>query len=242
MLWVRSLLFNILFYATTALLCVVLLPTLIMPMPAIHAGFRAWAHFTGFYLRLCLGITHRFEGSLPPPGQPMIIAGKHQSAWETIMLALVLDRPAFILKRELSWIPLLGWYMMKLEMIPINRTSGSSAIRRMLAAAKKAKADGRHIVIFPEGTRVAVGQTRRYQSGTAALYKHLDLPVAPFALNSGLCWGRKAFIKRPGCITVRFLPPIEAGLKKADFLARLERDIETQTQVLLAESQTGKPA
>lgn len=206
-----------------------------MPIRVVYVGFKAWAYATAFLLWLCLGVRHQFLGTPPPCGQPALVAGKHQSAWETITLALVLDRPAFVLKRELAWIPVLGWYMVKMRMVPIDRSRGSRALRRMLRAAKRAKDDGRTMVIFPEGTRVAVGKTGAYQSGIAALYRHLDLPVTPLALNSGLTWGRKAFVKRPGMISAKFLTPIPPGKPKAEFLAALEQVIEAETAQLVNE-------
>lgn len=118
-------------------------------------------------------------------------------------------------------------------MIPIDRSSGSKGLRNIIKAAKVAQGEGRHIVIFPEGTRMAVGQTAPYQPGVAALYKQLKLPVVPFALNSGMAWPRKAFLKAPGVITVKFLDPIAPGLPKAAFLKALEEAIEPEARALV---------
>lgn len=234
-LWLRSLLFNLLFYPATCLLCLVWLPSLVMPRPALDLGFRIWAHGLQFLLYVCVGVSHRIDGTPPKPGTAALVAGKHQSAWETIILAKVLYRPTFVLKRELTWIPVLGWYMLKMRMICIDRSSGSKALRTLIASAKRAKDEGQCLVIFPEGTRVGVDETGQYQSGIAAIYKQLDLPVTPLALNSGLKWRRKAFVKQPGIITAKFLPPIPPGLPKAEFLQTLEETVETQTRVLVAQ-------
>lgn len=234
-LWLRSLLFNLVFYPATALLCLVWLPSLVLPRSVLDVGFRIWAHGLHFLLFICVGVTHRIEGTPPPAGTAALVAGKHQSAWETIILAKMLDRPTFVLKRELTWIPVLGWYMLKMRMIPIDRASGTTAMRTIIKAAKRAKEEGRCIVIFPEGTRVGVDETGTYQSGIAALYKQLDLPVTPLALNSGLKWRRKAFVKQPGIITARFCQPIPAGLPKKQFLADLQQQIESNSKALVAQ-------
>lgn len=233
-LWLRSLIFNILFFSGTVLLCTVWIPSLILPRSVLDLGFRIWGHGLEFLLRVCMGVTHQIEGTPPPPGKAAIVAGKHQSAWETIILSKVLDRPTFVLKRELTWIPILGWYMLKMRMIYIDRSKGTKAMRTLIASAKRAGEEGRCLVIFPEGTRVGVDETGTYQSGIAAMYKQLGLPVTPLALNSGLKWRRKAFIKHPGVITLKFLTQIEPGLPKSDFMAQLENAIEPATRMLVA--------
>jgi 1-acyl-sn-glycerol-3-phosphate acyltransferase len=159
---------------------------------------------------------------------------KHQSAWDTLVFALLLDRPAIVLKQELLNLPLFGWYMRKCRMIPVNRKGRAAALKRMAADARDRAAAGRPILIFPEVTRMAPGQRRPYQPGAAALYGALGLPVVPVALNSGLFWGRRSFHKRPGRIVVEFLPPIAPGLPRREFMQELQERMEGASQRLAA--------
>jgi len=138
-----------------------------------------------------------------------------------------------VIKRELGWIPFYGWYTLKAGMIPIDRSGGARALKRMIAASEKALATGRPVFIFPEGTRSAVGAHVSYQPGVAALYRQLDVPLVPVAVNSGLYWGRRQFLKRPGRITVEILPAIAPGGERRATLAELERRIETATARLV---------
>jgi len=146
------------------------------------------------------------------------------------------DDPAMVLKRELVFIPLFGWFIPKFRMIPIARSSGAATLKNMVARAKEAAAMGRQIVIFPEGTRRTPGAPPDYKPGAAALYLQLDLPCLPIALNSGVFWPRRKFLRYPGTIVVEILPVIEAGLKRREFSQRLEAAIETATERLVKDS------
>jgi 1-acyl-sn-glycerol-3-phosphate acyltransferase len=161
---------------------------------------------------------------------------KHQSAWDTLILPVVLGDPAVVIKRELLWVPFYGWYAARAGSIAIDRRGGAGALRRMLADAREAAEQGRAIVIFPEGTRTAPGQTLTYQPGVAALYQALALPLVPAAVNSGLYWGRRSFVKRPGRIVLSFLDPIPPGLPRRELMAELETRIETATAALEREA------
>ena len=180
-----------------------------------------------------VGITAEIRGREHLPSGPYIIASKHQSAWETMAYVFVLENPSFVIKREILFIPIFGLYVWRAHLVPIDRKAGTVAIRRMLRRAKEVLAEGRPIIVFPEGTRVAPGSHRPYHPGIVALYSHLHVPVVPVALNSGLFWRRRSFIKRPGKIVLEFLPPIPSGLEKKAFLAELERRIEGATTKLL---------
>jgi len=168
------------------------------------------------------------------PKGPVIIAAKHQSSWETLAFTLLFDDIAIVLKRELLFIPVVGWAMARAGNIAVARGEGASALRGLLRQAKSVIAQRRSIVIFPEGTRVAPGDQKPYQIGTAALYRQLGVPVVPVALNSGLFWGRRKFVKRPGVITLEILPPIAPGLDRETFMATLRERIETATARLAA--------
>lgn len=187
-------------------------------------------------LRLIVGLSYEVRGANNLPKGAAIVALKHQSAWDTIALWVLLKNPAIVLKRSLAMIPVFGWYIRTGKAIIIDRRAGAKALRPMVAAAKAAVAEGRPIAIFPEGTRTPVGARQDYQPGVAALYLQLGLPLVPAALNSGLFWGRRSFLKRPGRIIVEFLPAIAPGLDRHQVMAELECGIERSTAMLVAES------
>ena len=176
------------------------------------------------------------------PPTPAVFAFKHQSAWETLVLHLLLRDPAITLKRELTQIPLFGWYLTHAGMIRIDRAGGARALRTLIDDSRAALTRGAEIVIFPEGTRAPVGGRNPYHPGVAALYLHLECPVVPVALNSGVFWPRRSFIKRPGRIALEFLPPIGPGLDRKRFMAELEERLEGATERLIAEARPGRLA
>ncbi len=228
----RSLLFNVFFYGWTALCVILGLPLLLGPRKGIYVLGRVWAHPILAALRLLCGLKHQVRGRENLPEGPVLIAAKHQSAWDTIIFSVLLWDHSFVLKQELMRIPLFGLYLWRAGLIPVDRSGGAKALRKMVAAARRVAAQGRPMVIFPEGTRVAPEQQRPYHPGVAALYSQLQVPVVPVALNSGLFWRRNSFWKLPGTITLEFLPPIPPGLQRKDFLARLEQAIEGRSRAL----------
>jgi 1-acyl-sn-glycerol-3-phosphate acyltransferase len=232
-LWLRSFCFNVGWYLGTAVIALVGLPILLLPQPWVVAWARVWIAFVLGWLSLTCGLRHRVIGRDKLPAGPVIIACKHQSSWETLAFTLLFDDIAIVLKRELLFIPVVGWAMARAGNIAVARGDGAKALRGLVRQARKAAAAGRAIVIFPEGTRVAVGDERPYQVGVAALYRHLDLPVVPVALNSGLFWRRRRWVKRPGLITVEILAPIAPGLDREAFMTTLRDRIETATNRLL---------
>ncbi len=234
-LWLRSLILNIALYGWTAVLCISLLGTLILPRRGMTVVVGLWLSQLAWIERHIGGIGYRVIGQQHVPPGACIIAAKHQSAWETFKLHLLFGDPAVVLKAELLDIPLWGWYVRRAGMIPIDRSRGAEALPRMMQAAHKAAGEGRKIVIFPQGTRTAPGEVRAYKSGVAALYEGLNLPVVPMALNSGLFWPRNSFIKKPGTITIEFLPPIPPGLPRADMMERLKNGLEAASDRLLQE-------
>ena len=230
----RSRAVQLLFWAWTALLAVLYLPLLALPRRAIVVAGRAWAESVLWLLARLVRLRHRIEGLEHVPSGPAIWALKHQSAWDTLVVPILVPDPVVILKQELLWLPFYGWYATRHGMIGIDRGGAAKALRAMVAAARRAADAGHSIVVFPEGTRTAPGTHRPYHSGIAALYGQLDLPVVPVALNSGLFWGRRAFTRRPGTITLRILPPIPPGLDRREFMTRLEDTIESATEDLVA--------
>lgn len=239
---IRALLFNLLFFGWTAVLGVLAIPLLLAPRGATVWLSRYWGRCTAFLLRHVVGLDWTIRGREHLPDGPYILAIKHQSAWDTLMYALMVDDPAVVLKQELTWIPIVGWFLLKNRMIAIDRGSGAAAIRKMLKAAGARLDEGRPVVIAPEGTRTAPGQRVPYQPGVAAFYSQLKVPVVPAALNAGLFWGRRGFLKKPGTVVVEFLAPIAPGLDRAVFLDRLADSIESATDRLVAEAVEVNPA
>ena len=202
---------------------------------AVVAWSRFWIRFVLWWLRLTVGLTHRVSGRENLPPGPCIIASKHQSSWETMAYTVLFDDAAIVLKRELVWIPIVGWAMARAGNITVARGDGSRALRGLVRQAQARIEAGRSILIFPEGTRVAVGAERPYQVGVAALYRQLDVPVVPVALNSGLFWPRRKFVKRPGAVSMEILPPIPPGLKRDEFMKVLRERIEGATTRLVGQ-------
>ena len=223
----RTTLFLILFYGWTTLAGLLVLPLLLGPPEPLRAYSRFWVRVTLWLLRITVGLSHRVVGRENIPAGPALFAIKHQSAWETLAINLIIRDPAIVLKRELTWIPIFGWYLLRTGQTAINRSGGMSTLRDMVKAAREALADGRSIVIYPEGTRVAPGSRQTYHAGIAALHGALDVPVVPVAVNSGVFWPHRMLGLRPGVITIEFLPPLPAGLPRRDFVQTLETAIET---------------
>jgi 1-acyl-sn-glycerol-3-phosphate acyltransferase len=210
----RSLLFALIFYPGTVLFVLLAAVAALAGAAAVRPVANGWGRFHHDCARFILGIRTRVEGKLPPG--PILLASKHQSMFETIEVMQLVSDPAVVMKQELAWIPLWGWLARLYGMIPIDREGGAAALRRMVREAARASADGRTIVIFPEGTRVAPGETPPLQPGFAGIYRALGLPVVPLALDSGRVWPRRSFGKRPGIITFRFGEPVAPGLPRSE--------------------------
>ena len=240
MIQLRSALFNLAFYAWTVFLGIAALPLLLAPRAAAMSVGRLWSRIALELARRIAGIDYEIRGAQHLPRQPAIIAMKHQSAWDTLAVPALIGDVAIVLKRELLWIPCYGWYARKAGMIPVDRGAGASALKSMVRRARVVVAEGRPIVIFPEGTRTAVGAKRDYHPGVAALYTQLGLPVVPVAVNSGLFWPRRRFLKRPGRIVLEALPALPPGLERRTFLSELQTRIESATERLVAEASPSK--
>lgn len=237
---VRSFLFALVFYLSVPVAGTLYLPLLLLPRRVGMPFFRAWLSFGIHAARLICGI--RWQVRFPDgregfPDRPVIYAAKHQSAWETLAFNLILPNPVFVLKKELKALPFFGWYLDRMGQIAVDRSAGAAAMRGMLAQANAAVAAGRSVVIYPQGTRVAPGASAPYHPGVFALYRGLEIPVVPIALDSGRLWRRNGFIKRSGTITVSILPEIPPGLDRRAFMDRLETAIETETDRLYTEKQ-----
>ena len=233
---VRSIVFNLLFYLNTLIYLIIALPTFFMPYRAIIAVARAWGRANLVLLRVIAGIDIEVRGREKIPHGPIIVAAKHQSAWETFALLPLFENPLFILKRELEWIPIFGWLMIKGRMVPIDRSAGPQALAAMTERARIELGNNRQLIIFPEGTRRPAGAEPRYKHGVAHLYAAEGVPCLPIALNSGLFWPRRSIRRLPGTVLVEILDPIAPGLPKDEFFELVRSEIETATARLIAES------
>ena len=235
MIALRSIIFNIAFYVNLALFLVLGSEFFLTPRKWSVRALQVWARTSLWLLRVICGTHIEVRGLKNIPNGAVLVAGKHQSVWETFAILPYLDDPCMVLKKELSWIPFFGWFIFKFRMITLERSAGSVALRRLLGRGVEELAAGRQIVIMPEGTRRAPNAPPAYKPGAAALYGTLGCPCLPFALNSGLFWPRRKFMRLPGTIVLEFLPLIPAGLPRKAFQDRLQNDIETATARLVAE-------
>ena len=234
MLVVRSLAFNLLFYVLTAVVAIVGLPVLVSQR-ATHRYARNWGRLSLWLLRVVAGTQVEFRGMENIPPGPIVIAAKHQSTLETVALTVAFDRFTYVLKRELMWIPLFGWYLGRAGMVPIDRSQGSRTMTALNEAAARAIREGRQLIIFPEGTRRPAGAPAAYKQGLSHLYVMLGVPCLPVALNTGLYWRRHGFRRMPGKAVIEMLPAIPHGLERLGFLAEVENRIETASDALLAQ-------
>ena len=235
MLALRSLAFNVAFYLNLALWMIVCLPAFLLPRRLFLGVPRGWASTSLWLLRWIAGTRLEVRGRENIPHGGLLVASKHQSLWETFALYTLFDDPAFIHKRELAWIPFFGWYLWKTGMVSVDRRAGSLALVEMNRRARQEVARGRQILLFPEGTRRAPGAPPAYKFGIAHIYANLGVPCLPVALNSGLFWPRRRFLRRPGTIIVEFMEPIPPGLPREKFLRELQARIESSSDRLLAE-------
>jgi 1-acyl-sn-glycerol-3-phosphate acyltransferase len=233
LIFLRSLIYNVMFYLNLALWIIVAIPTFLMPRAALLTLARCWARSSIWLLRMLCNVRVEYRGVEKIPKGPLIVASKHQSMWETFALLQFFDQPLFILKRELKWIPLFGWYLIKADMIGVNRSAAGRSLIRMVRQAAEQVRRGRQLIIFPEGTRRPVDAPPRYKSGVAVIYADCGVSCLPVALNSGLFWPRRTFMRYPGTMVVEFLDPLPPGLGRDDFLARVCAVIEEATNRLV---------
>ena len=232
-IFLRSLIYNVLFYLLLAFWIIVAIPTFVMPRAAIMSIARAWARSSIWLLRVTCNVKVEYRGLEKIQKGPLIVASKHQSMWETFALLQFFDQPLFILKRELRWIPFFGWYLIKANMIGVDRSAGGRSLLQMARRAGEAVRRGRQLIIFPEGTRTPVGAPPNYKTGIAQIYVDCGVNCLPVALNSGLFWPRRTFMRYPGTLVVEFLDPLPPGLSRREFIARVSALIEEATNRLV---------
>lgn len=237
---IRSVLFNALFYLSLIVQMFVFLPSLLLPRRVGLQIVHNWARSCIWLLRVVGGVRLEVRGGDHMRHGPALVAAKHQSLFETFALIAYLADPAFILKHELHMIPVFGWWSIRMGMIPVKRGKRSVALREMTQVAARTVRDDRQVVIFPEGTRTSPGAVPHYKVGIAYLYESCGVPCIPVALNTGLFWPRRHFLRYPGTAVIEFLEPIPPGLPRTDFMAELEARIEAASDRLLVEAAEGR--
>ena len=242
MLALRSLLFNIAFYVNLIVAMIVGMPTMLMGRKGVFALARYWGRSSLWLARVLCNLDVEYRGVERIPQGPILIAPKHQSMLETFALTLAVDNFSYVHKRELTWIPLFGWYLWAVDQISINRSSGATALTQVTNGVAEFLRLNRRILIFPEGTRRPVGAPPRYKYGVTHLYVTLNAPVMPVALNTGLFWPRRSFLRNPGVAIIEFLPIIEPGLSREEFSQRLQDAVEGGTRALVEEALRTDPA
>lgn len=245
MIFIRSLIFNILFYGFTTLVCLFLVPVLLFPRGAVLAVTKFYLNIVAILEKYILGLTYEVRGmEYIPKNSNYIVAAKHQSAYETLKLHRLFGDPTIVLKKSLMQIPIFGFFLKKLDVIAINRGNKEESINAIIDGAQRMSAQHRPIVIFPQGTRVAVTDTPKekpYKGGIVKIYRHANLPIIPVALNSGLFWARNSFIKKPGKVIFQFLAPIEPGLPNKKVMKALEDRLEEHSIALMVEAKKNYP-
>jgi 1-acyl-sn-glycerol-3-phosphate acyltransferase len=233
-IFLRSLLFNVLFYLVLAFWLIAGIPTFLMPRWGLVTIAQCWARSSVWLMRVICNIKVEYRGVEKIPKGPLIVASKHQSMWETFALLQFFPEPLYILKRELKWIPLFGWYLIKTNMIGVVRGAGGRSLMAMARRAGEEVRRGRQLIIFPEGTRTAVDAPPRYKTGVAQVYVDCGVRCLPVALNSGLFWPRRTFMRYPGTLVAEFLDPLPPGLTRQEFIAQVSTVIEEATNRLVA--------
>ncbi len=237
---IRSIIFNIIYYGSTAIICIAYIPVAFLPKRYLHFFLNTYFHYVAFIEKYIMGLSYIVEGEEHlPKDTSFIVAAKHQSAYETLKLYVLFTKPAIILKKELFDIPLWGRLARKAGHIGIDRSNRQTSVESINSGALRVAEEKRPIVIFPQGTRVPVGAKRPYKKGVSHIAKAANLPVIPLAMNSGVFWAKNAFWKKSGTVTFKFLPPIPAGTSTSDIMNILETDLENASNELV-ESITNK--
>ncbi len=234
MLLIRSLLFDACLYGLMAIMGIACAPMAIWSVDGAYLAIKAYCRAVFWCLRVICGLKVEVRGTIP--SDDVIVCAKHQSFLDILILSAVLPRAKFIMKKELRWAPVLGLYALRIGSTPVNRGQRSRAMRDMVAHVERGETRPGQLVIYPQGTRVAPGDWKRYKIGTGVLYETMEQPCVPVATNVGLFWPKRGIYRKPGVAVVEFLDPIAPGMAKEAFLARLEAEIETASNRLMAEA------
>jgi 1-acyl-sn-glycerol-3-phosphate acyltransferase len=230
LIYLRSFLFQLFFWLWSATMAILMLVTLVLPRPVNRAAMRIWSRGVILGLRILAGVRVEVRGQVPTG--PALVAAKHQSMFDVFSQFAILPDACFVMKKELLMVPLFGWHGLKARMIVVDRDGHSAALKKLVRDSVDRMKETRQVVIFPEGTRGKVGEPGDYKPGIAALYRELELPVTPLALNCGQHWLHKSLLVQPGVIVFEYLPPIPAGLKRGEFMRELQTRIDGATKAL----------
>jgi len=232
--WLRSLVFNTQMYLMMALMAVYFTPLAAFDRKYAYQGVHTYCRWVRWSARWMIGLRSEVRGNVPT--DEVLIAAKHQSFFDIIMLVSELPRPKFIMKKELRWAPILGWYAQRIGCIPVDRGKRGAAIQQMKTDVAKGEVLPGQLIIYPQGTRVAPGAKRAYKVGTAVLYSQLGQDCVPVACNVGVFWPRRAVFRKPGLAVLEFLPRVPSGKPQRAFMTDLESVVEGRSNELMAEA------
>jgi len=232
--WLRSLVFTIQAYGMMAVMALAFLPWALVDRRGAFAAVRVWTNWVRWTAGWMIGLKSEIRGEVPQ-GEVMI-AAKHQSFFDIILIANALPRPKFIMKKQLIWAPFVGLYALRIGCVAVDRGKRGAAIKAMVDGVKSGATEPGQLIIFPQGTRVAPGESLPYKVGVGVLYQEMGAPVVPVACNVGVFWPRRRLYRAPGLAVIEFLPAIQPGLPLRDFLSEVEQAVETRSDALMAEA------
>ncbi|WP_138465113.1 1-acyl-sn-glycerol-3-phosphate acyltransferase [Poseidonocella sp. HB161398] len=232
--WLLSLVFIVQMYLMMLLMGIAFAPWALVDRRGAFAGIRTYCRWVRWSARWITGLRSEIRGPVPEGG--VLVAAKHQSFFDIILLCSVLPRPKFIMKKQLVRAPVLGWFALRIGCVPVDRGKRGAAITKMLKDVAAGHAEPGQLIIYPQGTRVAPGAEMPYKAGSGALYKQLEQTCIPAATNVGLFWPKAGILRSRGLAVMEFLPPIAPGLSTDAFMARLETEVETASHALMAEA------
>lgn len=231
--WLRSLVFIVQMYVVMAVMAVFFTPWALLDRRGAFAAIHTWCRWVRWTARWMIALETEVRGEIPT--EELLIAAKHQSFLDIIMIVSETPRPKFIMKKELRWAPILGYYAIRIGCVPVDRGKRGQAIRQMVRDVARGRAQPGQLIIYPQGTRVAPGDHKPYKMGTAILYEEFGHDCVPAATNVGLFWPRHGIYRRPGRAVVEFLPRIPAGREREVFMSELSDAIETASDRLASE-------
>ncbi|HHL20138.1 MAG TPA: 1-acyl-sn-glycerol-3-phosphate acyltransferase [Aliiroseovarius sp.] len=232
--WILSLIFIVQMYLAMLILALFFFPLAVLDRKYAFAGVHTYCRWVRVSARWLVGLRSEIRGTVPT-GE-VLIASKHQSFFDIIMIVSVVPRPKFIMKKQLKWAPILGWFALRIGCVPVDRGKRGQAIRQMLEGVKSGAVEPGQLIIFPQGTRVAAGAQKPYKVGVGVLYKELGQTCVPTATNVGVFWPRHGILRKPGLAVVEFLEPIGPGLELSEFMPLLEQRIERASNALMEEA------
>jgi len=232
--YIRSFVFIVQMYLAMAIVALAFAPFAMFRREMALKACHTYCHYVRWTAGWMVGLHVDIRGDIPQGA--VLVAAKHQSFFDIILIFGALPNPRFVMKKQLMRTPFLGWYAKWLGCVPVDRGKGGAAIRDMLARVEKGREIAGQIIIYPQGTRVAPGDVRPYKVGSAVLYGQLGEPCVPVATNVGLFWPKRSMLRKPGLAVVEFLPPIPAGEDQRQFLLKLENLVETRSNALMADA------